>query len=638
MPAHRHVDPNPPAVTEAELASAIWEDDGGPAAAPGPTAEQLEAEWLRISGELTSRFPTIGDRDDCIVTIEQPTRSGAPAAFYPTLAKVEVGKEVFAGHAPATIRPARYGDEDRYPAAWGAFCHEGAHAAYTKWTVATPPDQRATAAYTAADMLEECRAEHRHLGRRPGDLKYIRSCATDLVLEGMGTEIPDNAWSAGYAAGLILSRRDAGILEDHEVADLEAEVTKILGPDTLAELTEIWTAVRDTADDDHEAMLEHGRAWCQAVGHDPSQPDPKGSEDESEDGQQPSIPGGAAPGTASGTPSGAPNGGAIKAAIGKTAAKVAATESARQRAEQAAQFAANRAAADKIRAKKAKASRARRAEDTAKAVFAPNAGTFTPGGMSGGVAPTPVIGTRTPTTAEKAAAGKLARGLRKAAYRERVETRTSSAAPPGRLNMRAAMNRDAQRAAGATPTALPWTSTSRRATPTPPLRVGIAVDVSGSMSPLAGPIASAAWILTKAAAATDPDSRTATVAYDQSLTAITRPGRAPERATIFDATGGGHALGDAIGALDAALGLSRPGAGRLLVIASDGYYQSHERAAAAWRIKALTDSGCAVLQIAFRGGYGPFPIPGATLLVLDSPATAPDAIAKAATEAIAATR
>src|SRR5579872_4188449 len=106
MPAHRHVHPNPPAVTEAEYAEARWEDDGGPAAEPRPTAEQVEAEWLRISAELTARFPAIGDRDDCVVTCEQPTRSGAPAAFYPTLAKVEVDKQVFAAHTPATIRPA----------------------------------------------------------------------------------------------------------------------------------------------------------------------------------------------------------------------------------------------------------------------------------------------------------------------------------------------------------------------------------------------------------------------------------------------------------------------------------------------------------------------------------------------------
>lgn len=613
MPAHRHVHPEPPALTEAEYAQARWEDDGGPATDPAPAAGQSEAEWLRIAAELTARFPALGDRADCVVTCETPTRSGAPAAFYPTLAKVEVDRTVFAPHEPGEIRPATFGDEERYPAAWGAFCHEGAHAAYTAWTVATTPGQRMSAAYAAAEILEESRAERRHLTRRPGDVRYLRACATDLVMQGMGANIPDNAWSAASAAALILARRDAGILEPAEVADLEDEVTKILGEDTLAALAEIWRAAHETADDDTDAMLEHGRTWCALVAANPTAPEPRAE-------VPTAISGG------------------IQAAIGKTAANIAATEAVREAAEQAAQAELDRAAAEKIKAKKAKASRARRAEDTARAVFAPNAATFTPGGANGGIAPTPVIGTRLPTAAEKAAAGRLARGLRQAAYRERVETVTASAAPPGRLNMRGALARDAQKAAGASPTALPWVHTARRATPTPPLRVGIAVDVSGSMSAAAGPIASAAWILAKAAAMTDPDSRTATIAYDQCLTAITRPGRAPQRVTRFAANGGGHALGDAIDALDAALQLSRPGAGRLLVIASDGIYQPFETAAAAERISALSAAGCAVLHLHFPGGWWSSPIPGAPLLALTDPATAPDEIAKAATAAIAATR
>jgi hypothetical protein len=614
MPAHRHVHPAPPALTDAEFEAARWADDGGALAEPTPSAEQVEAEWLRISAELTGRFPALGGREDCVVTCQTPTRSGAPAAFYPTLAKVEVDQQVFAPHPPATIRPARFGDEERYPAAWGAFCHEAAHAAHTTWTPDTSPEQRASAAYAAAEILEESRAEHRHLSRRPSDLRYLRACATDLVMDGMGENPPDSTWSAAYAAGLVLARRDAGILEPGEVGDLEAEAAKILGQDTLTALAEIWTAAHQTADDDGEAMLEHGRAWCALVGADSEAPEPR-------EQQLPGIPGGA-----------------IAGAIGRTFARIAATEAARQAAEQAAQEELDRAAAEKIKAKKAKASRARRAEDTAKRVFAPNAETFRPGGASGTVAPTPVIGTRAPTQAERSAAGRLARGLRQAAYRERVETVTASAAPPGRLNMRGALARDAQRAAGATPSALPWVATSRRATPAPPLRVGIAVDVSGSMGEAAEPIASAAWILAKAAAMTDPDSRTATIAYDECLTAITRPGRAPAQVTRFAANGGGHALGDAIDALDAALVLSRPGAGRLLVIASDGIYQPNETAAAAERISALTEAGCAVLHLHFGGWLDPMPIPAAPLLELTDPATAPDEIAKAATAAIAATR
>ncbi|WP_308124891.1 VWA domain-containing protein [Streptomyces sp. NEAU-YJ-81] len=190
--------------------------------------------------------------------------------------------------------------------------------------------------------------------------------------------------------------------------------------------------------------------------------------------------------------------------------------------------------------------------------------------------------------------------------------------------------------AGATPTATPWTRTQHQPHPTPPLRVGIAVDVSGSMNAAAAPISSAAWILAKATALTDPDSRTATVAYNRSLTAITSPGRIPTRVTQFQAGGVGHSLAETIDALSAGLTLTQPGAGRLLVIASDGYYHPEEATQAAQRITTLQKAGCAVLWLAFAPD--PCPLPGTTLLELTDPARAATAIAKAATTALATTR
>ncbi|MDI2127125.1 hypothetical protein [Yinghuangia seranimata] len=612
MPAHRHVDHRPPATSADELAAARWEDDGGPTPAPAPSREAREAEWLRISAELTGRFPAIGNRDDVIVTCEHATRSGAPAAFFPTLAQVEVARSVFAPHDPGTLRPASFGDEDRYPAAWGAFCHEAAHSAHSKWTPAD--EHEGTAAAEAAAMLEESRAERAHLARRPGDRPYLRAVVRDLVMDGLGTKPPDNAWSAAFAAGLILARRDAGILDPGEAAPVEQTVTAILGEPLLNTLAGIWTAAHQVADHDGDTMLDLGRAWCQALGTPPTGPEPA---------------------TEDGTPTGG-----LTAAIGDTAARVAATEQARRAREDAEAAAQAAAAAARAAARRRDARRARNAGDLAKAVFAPNAGPVDPADPAGThrVLGSPVRGTRTPTPAEKAAAGRLARGLRAAAYRERVETRTASATPPGRLTMRAALARDAQRAAGAMPTALPWSSTQRRATPTPPLRVGIAVDVSGSMNRATGPVSSAAWIIAKAAAMTDPDSRTATIAYDRHLTAVTRPGRTPQRPTRFDATGGGHALAEAIDALDAALDLTRPGAGRLLVIASDGVYSTDETAAAARRIAALTAAGCAVLHLHFGGPFPPRPIPGAPMLHLPNPSAAAGEIARAAVAQVAATR
>ncbi|MGP3949634.1 VWA domain-containing protein [Streptomyces sp. 7N604] len=605
MPAHTqaHIQHTPPALTETEQALARWEDDGGPAAEAPPRPQT--GHWLRIAAALTERLPELTGREDVIVTCEEQTRSGAPAAFYPTLAALEIDRALFALLKPATIDPVRPGDEERYPVAWGAFTHEAAHAAHSRWT--TPPPLRGTALDAAGALLEESRAEHAHLHRRPGDRRFLRAAVHTLVLGDFTSDTPADQWQAAMAAGLILARRDTGILDEDETDALENTVTGILGKDLLETLAAIWTAAHTTADADGQAMLQHATAWCQALGADPAGPEP-------------------APDPTAGRL------GELTEAIGKVVAAVTANEAA-QAAVQARVEAARTA---RQQAKAAHAAHARQAAKTAEKVFAPGRRPYTPGEPGkGGRGRSPVTGTRPPTGAEKAAAGQLARALRAAAYRERTTTVTASQAPPGRLNMRQALTRDAQKAAGAIPTATPWTRTVHRVGPTPPLRVGIAVDVSGSMSIAAAPIASAAWIVAKATSLTDPDSRSATVAYDHSVTAITAPGRAPARVAEFDARGVGHSLAEAIDALEAGVDLTRPGTGRLLVVASDGYYGRTQAAQAAARITALRATGCAVLWLAFAPD--PRPLPGATPLELTEPAQAAAAIAKAATGALATT-
>ncbi|MFE3646437.1 hypothetical protein ACFXO2_01055 [Streptomyces sp. NPDC059152] len=600
---HNHLPPAPPALSESEWATARWEDDGGNLTEPRPTAQR--AHWLRIAAALSARLPEVTGREDILVTCEHGTRSGAPAAFYPTLAQLEIDTALFAPLHPATIRPARPGDEDRYPAAWGAFVHEAAHAAHSHWH--TPPELRGTALDEAGQILEESRAERAHLHRRPGDRRYLRTAVRTLILNDFASAAPADRWQAALAAGLLLARRDAGILDPDETQTLENTLTGILGPDLLQTLADIWTAAHATGDRDVAAMMAHARAWCQALSADPT-----------------STP-----------PPPAPTGdrvGELAEAVGKVVSQVQANEAAQAAAE--AKVAAARAARTQVKTNQA--AQARQAAQTAEKVFNSNGRPFTPDGLRNGRNRSPVTGTRAPEAGEKAAAGRLARALRAAAYRERTTTVTASAAPPGRLNMRQALARDAQRAAGATPTATPWTRTVHRPTPTPPLRVGIAVDVSGSMHRATVPIASAAWILAKATALTDPDSRSAAVAYDRSVTAITAPGRTPARVTQFNAKGGGHRLAEAIDALSAGLDLDRPGAGRLLVIASDGYYRPDEAIHAAARITALRKTGCAVLWLAFAPD--PRPLPGTTVLELTDSAQAITAIGKAAATALATTQ
>ncbi|MEV3854968.1 vWA domain-containing protein [Streptomyces sp. NPDC050095] len=596
-PLTSHVQHTPPAVTETEAELMRWEDDGAPPFEIPPG--RLARQWLRVSAELSTRLAELAGRDDVIVTCAPGTRSGAPAAFFPALAQLEIDAALFAPHPPATLHPAKVGDEERYPAAWGAFTHEAAHAAHTRWTI--PPALRGTAQGQAAELLEEARAEGAQLRRRPADRRYLRASALGIIVPNFQPSTVNDRWAAATAAALLLARRDAGILDPDETADLEKVVRDQLGDALYAELAAIWQAVQQAADDDGPQMTAHAEAWCQALGAQPTGPEP------------PPIPGG---------------GGTLAEAVGRTVEAVAAQEE-----QIAAAQAAHRAQKE---AKAEQAERARQGAELGKKVFARPGRPQRVKPVPGRRAPSsPVTRRRLPSGAEKAAASRLARALKAAAYRERVTTVTRSATPPGRLNMRQVLARDAQRAAGATPTATPFTRTEHRPTPSPPLRVGIAVDISGSMCQATAPIASAAWILARATSLTDPDSRSATIAYDRHLTAITAPGRAPTQVAEFNAHGLGHSLAEAADILTATLNLDRPGAARLLVIASDGHYAPGEAARAHQRITTLRAAGCAVLWLAFEPGATP--LPGATFLELTDPAQAITAIATAATHALAHT-
>jgi hypothetical protein len=197
--------------------------------------------------------------------------------------------------------------------------------------------------------------------------------------------------------------------------------------------------------------------------------------------------------------------------------------------------------------------------------------------------------------------------------------------------MREALAADAQRAAGATPTAEPFGRTTHRHVPSPPLRVAIACDVSGSMYELARPVASAAWIMARAVSHI-PDARSATVIFGATVRPITHPGQIPTKVREFEANDGTEQFTEAIDALEAVTELTRPGAARLLVIVSDGNFLPNQREYGQQRINRLTATGCGILWLALDNRADP--MEGAHLLTLDDPAAAATAIGKAAAHAL----
>ncbi|GAA1214442.1 VWA domain-containing protein [Prauserella alba] len=566
--------------------------------------------WLTLSAAFGDEVPAIADRDDLVVTVAPGAGRGAPACFVPDVATIEVdGSHIDAHVDPATVAPHRVGDRKRYGVAWGLLTHECAHAKHSQWRAPTtaPPGARA-----AAELLEESRIEAAHLRRRPADRYWLRASATNLILAdtqataGQGPAM--TADDAARCAALLLARVDGGVLTTAETAPVATVIDSLLGSTTREALREIWQQAHTTADDDAEAMIELGRRWCVALGTDPH--------------QQPPTPGTSTP-TAGSADSGAQPSGAPPSPLTEA---VAATTQAVRRAVATAP-APSDPVTRKLEARAADDEARERARSSARAVFN--------GGRSARRRGAPLRGTRTPTHSERNAARQLARALTTAGTRERTPTKTRSTAPPGRLSMRGAMAADAQRAAGAIPTAEPFTRTTRTTVPAPPLRIGIACDVSGSMASFAEPTASAAWILAEATRHTAVVATSAAVIFGHTVRPVTHPGTTPPHVTEFGTGDRAHQIDTAISALDGALNLGRPDAARLLVIISDGRFETATKAPAQRDLDRLRANGCGVLWLEPHTG-GNEPMRGATVHTLTDPTTTARAIGRAATAALRA--
>jgi hypothetical protein len=571
--------------------------------ATGAAIFPAPAGWDTLSAALTAEVPAIADRDDILVSIAPGAGHGAPACFLPATAVIEVDGTHLHPVDPATARPHRISDRTRYAPLWGALTHECAHSKHTRWHAAVPEDTD-PATVDAALLLEEPRIERAQIRRRPDDRHWLRACVKTIVTGGLALTDPAfpahmTPRDAAHTAALFLARTDARILTRAETAPIARAVDTVLGTEKLAQLREVWRAAFTIADDDTEAMLKLGRRWCEIIGPDPHTTPPH-------------------LGDPTADPSGTGSPSPLADAIGKTLGKVARAVAREKLPEDPAEIAAHK--------KSAAEATQRTARTTADGVFAvdgPHDGRTT------------TRGTRPPTTAERSAARVLSRALTTAGVRDRVATKATSPIPPGRLRMRGVVQREAQRAAGAMPTAQPFTRTTRTPVPTPPLRLGIACDVSGSMGDFAGPVASTAWITANAAAQTPVPADTATVIFGYHVRPITRPGTVPTAVTEFKSNDNWEAIDTAIDALDGALGLSQPGAARLLVIVSDGAFRPGPRAQGQQLLDRLRATRCAVLWLTPDVPYRE-PLAGASVHVITDPTTTAQAIGRAATAALRA--
>ena len=551
-------------------------------------AERTPSEWLPVGARIGELVNTWAGRSDIVAYVGPGAGGETPACFNPICAEVEVNVEVAFGKG---ITPEMIGDISKrdtlfdWPRASGAIFHEALHARYSRFSLEAAQKELSKYEFQAFMSLEESRIEKHGVDNFPANRVFLRSCALEIVLHDVQQQAEEHlahgVRSIAGLAALTCARVDAGSLATEDVEEIKAIVVEHLGQDVYDALRKIW--IKFQAHDNHtdpRYLYELVREWEEIL-----------SKLAKETGEQPEV----------GMP--ADKGililidavmDELKEAIQEAASNVAiATGDEVQEQEQKEDW---KEVVD-LRSKAARQQRDH--EQVAHDVFSKSTAEINSTG-SGSL----LKETRSPTPAERAAAVKIAQLLEKAKYRERDETEIQSILPPGRLRTRAVVQQAAYKAQGSMMNAEPWRRTVRKHTDDPTLKVGVMVDISGSMSAAMEPMAATAWAMSEAARRVQ--GRCAMVYYGSGVFPTLKPGQHLDQVNVYTAPDATEKFDKAFKSLDGSLGLLQSTGARLLVVVSDGVYTETEVDNAKHWVRECERNGVAVLWLSYESeGYNP---------------------------------
>jgi hypothetical protein len=500
----------------------------------------------------------------------------ALACFITSTAEIEISLPIAFGKATT---PEMVGDlrerrnQYEFPEAVGVILHEAFHARYSGWNYEylETLDPKISDAFM---LLEESRIESKAVYHYPENALFMRASSMNLSFADADEGMSEMTATAQFAnlAGLTLARVTAGVLDEFDVASIRAKLEIGLTSEVLDKLEEIWTEFQTLGTHQIIRGVELATKWVEII-----------KERAKENGEPETPQGGEGcefimPADLADLLS------EIMEEIGKASEQISeATGSAliEQQSDEELK--------EEISERKSEAKRQQESEKQAEKTFSPNSSAGESGSSSR------LINTRKPEGVERAGAVLLSQMLEKAKYVERSVTEVNSVIPQGRLRPRALVQKKALEAKGVRSAVAPWTSKKRKHTDDPTLKIGVMVDISGSMGGAMETMASVAWILSEAGRRVQ--AKTAMVYYGSGVFPTLKVGQHLSEVNVYSAPDGTEKFGEAYKALDGTLGLTYSDGVRLLVIVSDGHYVSTESENAKKAIAECERNGVGVLWV-----------------------------------------
>jgi hypothetical protein len=524
--------------------------------------------WLKTCSQIGQLVNTWSGRNDLAVYAGEDAVQGiAIAAFYMNEAEIEINLPNAFGKATT---PSMVGDitlranQFDWAEPVGVIYHEALHAKYSEWNKALlhETDEKT---FRTFQLLDESRIERKGVVQMPENALFLRASAMNLALNELNDEtvaMMSDIRACASASALALARVDAGVLKLSDVQATYDKVVEVIGQDLFNKLRAIWVEFQSLSTSQTDTGIELAKKWNDLL----KEADPEG--------EQPQE------GGSTGSDFLDELLEAMEGDAGETAMSNSMDMADQQTKEDW---------KEEVKQRNSQSKRQNETKKDATEVFSKATGSM------GSSSRSSLTEQRNPTGKERSAAVQIAKMLEKAKYRERSETVLKSHEPKGRLKARVLVQNSALKDKGSMNTNPAWRHKTRKHNDDPTLRMGIMVDISGSMSSAMEAMATTAWVLGEAGRRVQ--AKTAMVYYGSDVFATLKVGQKLDKVSVYSAPDGTEKFGKAFSALDGSLDLVYGDGVRMLVVVSDGHYTSEETNKAKETARLCRENGVAVLWI-----------------------------------------